>query len=297
MKTTFSTNPTVAAEETRRSSKSIYQPPTHVGGYALTLLAALALFTHAAIAGKPGSNPPPLPSSGTVVLDYLHPDGAFAENFGLTVAPSGAIYASGTADADNNLQWNGIVAGSSDGGATWWGPLDDFGSPGYYTYGGVIASDAAGNLYTATILFGGPVGASDRWIVRRSTNGGASWTTVDDFNQGFDFSGNTYPTGVGVSAAGDVYVAGQSYVPGNSPGTVRSVWTIRKGVGGSSFSTVDVVADCEVNGLLVHPAAGIFAVGQTKIVINGTLTTAWGVRRSPDGGATWSTIESFQNHR
>ena len=130
MKTTFSTNPPVAAEVTRRTRKSIYQPPPHVGGYALTLLAAIALFTHAAFAGKPPPPPPPPPSSGTVVLDYLHPGGGFSENFGLTVAPSGAIYASGAADVDNNLQWNGIVLGSSDGGSTWWGPLDDFGSAG-----------------------------------------------------------------------------------------------------------------------------------------------------------------------
>src|SRR2546430_2115984 len=146
------------------------------------LLATVTLLAHAAFAGKPPPPPPP-PSSGTVVLDYLHSSGAFAENFGLTVTPSGAIYASGTADVDNNLQWNGIVLGSSDGGATWWGPLDDFGSPGFYTYGGVIASDAAGKLYTASIVFGGPVGASDRWIVRRSTDGGTIWATVDDFNQ------------------------------------------------------------------------------------------------------------------
>ncbi|HEU0039095.1 MAG TPA: hypothetical protein VFR76_07470, partial [Verrucomicrobiae bacterium] len=106
-----------------------------------------------------------------------------------------------------------------------------------------------------------------------------------------------YPTAIGVDPAGGVYVAGQSYLPGNSPGTVRSVWTIRKGFGGSSFSAVDAVADCGVNGLLVHPTAGIFAVGQTKIAINGTLTTGWGVRRSTNGGGTWSTIESFQLQR
>ena len=103
------------------------------------LLAAAIVLTPAAFAAKPPPvpPPPPPPSSGTVVLDYLHPGGAFAENFGLTVTPSGAVYVSGTADVDNNNQWNGIVLGSGDNGATWWGPLDDFGSSGFYTYGGV----------------------------------------------------------------------------------------------------------------------------------------------------------------
>src|SRR6267378_4643942 len=116
------------------------------------LLTAAALITYAAFASK-SPLPPPLPSSGTVVLDYLHPRGTFAQNFGLTVAPSGMLYASGAADVDNNLQWNGIVLRSSDQGATWSGPLDDFGSRGFFTDGGVITSDAAGNLYAANIAF------------------------------------------------------------------------------------------------------------------------------------------------
>jgi len=61
------------------------------------LLAAAALVTHAAFAAKPGPNPPP-PSSGTLVLDYTYlgnPNSA--ENFGMTVAPSGTIYSSGNA--------------------------------------------------------------------------------------------------------------------------------------------------------------------------------------------------------
>ena len=112
------------------------------------LLFAAALFTHAAFAGKPTPPPPPPPpSSGTIVLDYLYPGGTFAANYGLTVTPSGTVYASGMAAVnDNPEQWNGIVLGSSDGGATWWGPLDDFGAPGFYIDGGLITSDAAGNL-------------------------------------------------------------------------------------------------------------------------------------------------------
>ena len=59
------------------------------------LLAAAALLTHAAFAAKPGPNPqPPPPSSGTLVLDY-DPAGLYAENYGLTITPSGTNFSNG----------------------------------------------------------------------------------------------------------------------------------------------------------------------------------------------------------
>src|SRR5258708_28646860 len=117
-------------------------------------LASAALCARAAVAAKPGPPPPPPPSSRTVVLDYLYQGVTPAVNFGLTVAPSGAIYASGVAYVDDvNSGWRGVVLGSIDNGASWSAPLDDWGSSGFYTEGGVMASDAAGNLYTASIVF------------------------------------------------------------------------------------------------------------------------------------------------
>src|SRR6266487_2558127 len=91
------------------------------------LLAAAAVFTHAAFAAKPGPNPPPPPpSSGRVVLDWLYPGGTWAENWGVTVAPSGTIYASGYA---NEVDPHGIVLASSDSGSSW-SLADDFAPPG-----------------------------------------------------------------------------------------------------------------------------------------------------------------------
>src|SRR5438093_291665 len=113
-----------------------------------TLLAAAALFTHATFAAKPGPTPPPPPpSSGEVVLDYEYLENPnSAENFGLTVAPSGMIYSSGTAYPSIGW-WHGIVVASSDGGANW-SLVDDFAPPGLLVmYTGGIATDAAGNVY------------------------------------------------------------------------------------------------------------------------------------------------------
>src|SRR5262245_43367712 len=176
------------------------------------LLAAAALLTHTTFAAKPPPPPPPpQPSSGTLVLDYLYQGVTAAENFGLTVAPSGAIYAAGTAYEDDAASgWRSLVLGSGDDGATWLGPLDDWGSPNFYTEGGIMAADPAGNLYTATIVY--DFITPDHWVVRRSTDAGATWATVDDFDQGGspgDSYRNIYhPTGIAVDAAGNIYVAG-----------------------------------------------------------------------------------------
>ncbi len=207
------------------------------------LLAAAAIFTHAAFAGKPTPlPPPPPPSSGTLVLDYSGPEGTGAENFGLTVAPSGAVYASGS----------------------------------------VMASDAAGNLYVASLA--GDYLSSDHFVVRRSTDGGVIWAIVDDFKRGAVTPDIDEPSAITVDAAGDVYYVGRSYVSG------VVTWTVRKGVGGTSFSTVDL-ASGDAMAIYAHPAAGIFAAGSRYISSTGT---AWVVRRSTNGGATWSEIDTFQ---
>lgn len=231
------------------------------------LLAAAALFTHTAFAGKPTPPPPLPPSSGTLVLDYLGLDGIGAVNFGLTVAPSGAIYASGVSGE------SAIVLASGDSGNSW-SLADIYPPPGrYVTYldiGGGITSDVAGNIYSTGWTSDN---AASQWYVRRSADGGATWITVDDFPH--NDTGDV--VGIAADAAGDVYVAGMG-------------WTIRKGVSGTSFSTVDVVPGGRVNAIFAHPTWGVCAVGTRNI--NGI--PAWGIRRSTNGGATWSEINTFQ---
>ena len=241
------------------------------------LLAAASLFTHATFAAKPGPNPPPPPSNGTLVLEYL---GGTGQTSGLTVAPSGTIYASGSVSGVPTDR--GVVLSSSDSGATWTGPLDDFASSGGYTYYNGMASDAAGNLYVAGRVVDSNFAAPDHWIVRRSSDGGASWTTVDDFDRGGQPDGES--PAIAVDAAGDVYVSDVSFV------SASSVWTVRKGVGGTSFSTVDAAQSGRSRALFAHPTAGIFTAG--------TKDGGWTVRRSTDGGATRSNIETFRlgNH-
>jgi len=79
-----------------------------------------------------------------------------------------------------------------------------------------MASDAAGNLYTAGFITDDDYIVPDRWIVRRSTDAGLNWTTVDDFSMGGASGHFEGPTCITVDAAGDVYVSGVSY-PSSNP--------------------------------------------------------------------------------
>jgi len=182
---------------------------------------------------------------------------------------------------------------STDAGNTWSAPLDDYlYAPGYQVwYDGGIGTDSAGNLYVAGEAYG-QTDPANHWVIRRSSDIGATWALVDDFAPG---SPQTQPFGLATDAAGNVYVAGVA----NHVGVNDLVWTVRKGMGGTSFTTVDTLSSSQggqANGIFAHPTAGIFAVGSAYIPgTRGYKTTeAWIVRRSSNGGASWTTVDTYQ---
>jgi hypothetical protein len=223
--------------------------------------------------------------------------GHSAWNSGLVVAPSGTVFASGYANTSTNMHF--LVFGSQDGGTNWFGPLDDFVDPAAAALGGGnMTSDPAGTLYTAVETGSAPA----HWQVRQGTSGGTHWTTVDDYA----FTGSmqrsvTEPNGVSSDAMGNVYVAGTVlYTNGGG-----QAWTVRKGVGGTDFSTVDSYSPQgygAAQAVFAHPTAGVFAVGQADIiqtVVNNKkqhqyISTAWIVRRSTDAGTNWANVDTFQ---
>ena len=239
----------------------------------LTLAAALAFFTHATLA-----------QTWQTVDDFQYVPGQAAVNFGLTVAPSGILFASGFAFDVSGVS-HGLVMASADAGNTWSAPLDDFVYPGSTTrYDGGIVSDSVGNLYVAGRYYfsSGPM----HRFVRRSADGGSTWSVVDDVA----FSGlSSFPLAANEITADAV---GNVYVTGLPLGT----WTIRKGMAGTSFSTVDTfqTSGSQACAVFAHSSAGIFAVGFGTIVNKRSSSQAWMVRRSLDGGATWTTVDAYQ---
>jgi hypothetical protein len=231
------------------------------------------------------------------VDDFQYALGNDAANYGLAFAPNGVLFASGYAfDAAGS---HALVMASPDGGLTWSSPLDDFVGPtlGDDPYGLAVNSDPAGNIYTAGTYTDAPdPNLTDHWFVRRSTDGGTNWQTVDDVAP---FSGSWFnqANAIASDAMGNVFVAG--YL-NTGPGI--DSWGVRKGVGGRNFITVDTLSTSGLIGataIFVHPAAGVFSCGLGPIATTtdkrGRVITTYGwlVRRSTDGGATWSSVDKF----
>ena len=238
----------------------------------LALSGGLALFATAACA-----------QSWQTVDDYQFTAGYDSQNQALAFTPSGALLAGGVDDS-----WCvGLVRASTDSGATWSAPLDtfDFAGWGVFNCAGVV-SDPAGNLYAA--YTGYPTsdsGLDMHWLVRRSADGGLTWTTVDDFDPG---GSQTQANSITTDAAGNVFVAGIAQYPNGTGG-----WTVRKGTAGANFTTVDTVSSSlGALSVFVHPTAGVFAVGQADVAVKQTIVRAWLIRRSQDGGRTWITVDT-----
>ena len=225
------------------------------------------------------------------VDDFQYAAGKTAENAALTVLPNGALLAAGDG-SDAAGVGHALVMSSTDGGLTWGSALDDFTGPvaGDDPYYLAVGSDPAGNLYAAGSYSDvNDPNATAHWLVRRSADAGLTWSTVDDVAP---YSGS-WPDevhAIAADAAGNVYLAG--YMDMGS----GSAWVVRKGAGGTNFTTVDSLPSSGFiggSGICVHPTAGILVAGQADIVLKGVSVRAWIVRRSTNAGATWATVDTF----
>ncbi len=230
----------------------------------LALAGAAALLTHTTSA-----------QTWHTVDDYIDVGGA--DVYCMTKDPAGNLYAAGDASITGGWDTVATIRKSSNGGATW--AVIDAYSKGetYPSYEYVaITADAAGKLYA-----GGDDGAGI-WFVRQSLDSGLTWSTVDQVAGGG-------ARGLAADSAGNVYAVG----------AVNYSWTVRKSAnGGNSWSTVVKFAPgvSGANGVFCHPTAGIFVVGSGYVTSGtgrrATTQTCWYVRRSLNGGATWTTVDT-----
>jgi len=233
-----------------------------------------------------------LAQSWSTVDDFQYTAGQGAYNAGLAVLPNSTLLAAGDAYDAAGVD-HALIMSSADGGITWSSPLDDFTGPilGDYPRYLAVSSDSAENLYAAgTYSDSSDPNFTDHWFVRRSADGGVSWSTVDDVAP---FSGSWFnqANAIAADASGNVYVAGFLNTTSTS-----DAWIVRKSVGGTSFNTVDSLPSSGIIGataIFVHPTAGIFVAGQANVVVKGVTVRAWIVRRSANAGATWQTVDTF----
>jgi hypothetical protein len=192
------------------------------------------------------------------------------------------------------------VRKSSDRGLTW----TNAGAPYQYAAGQWIdatgfAADDLTNIYVAgwgqaqTIVGSGKHATTqiyNHWLVRKSADGGQTWTLVDDVQ---------VPAGsVGAAGAGFVPGAGV-FVVGDPYASSASSWLVRRSLNGEqgTWSTVDSSLPGSAAAVGSDSLGNIYVTGAkwittaTKPHITGY--SVWVTRESSDGGTSWSTVDTF----
>ena len=179
------------------------------------------------------------------------------------------------------------VRKSSDSGTTW-STVDVYQyAPGELIFALGLTGDNSGGIYV--VGYGNDAGTkknsggNNHWLVRQSTNGGQTWTLVDDV---------IYATahGAGFVPGAGVFAVGQNSSVG---------WMVRRSVTGNlgTWSTVDnpfageASAVCGDSNGNIYVAGYAFVVTQTKPSVRGY--NVWTIRKSSDGGSHWSTVDTF----
>lgn len=192
---------------------------------------------------------------------------------------TGALYVSGTGNDTGGIShW--IVRKSLDSGSTW-ATVDDFQyAIGKDNYPWAFGADSGGNIFVAGE--GIDSGNALHWIVRKSVNQGASWSTVDDFSAG---SAQSFA----VDESGNLYAAGYGSTPSN-------LFVRKSSDGGISWATVDNFQYASGQNSYafafgVDPFGSLYSAGQGD---DSGGAFHWIVRKSTDAGSSWNLIDDFQ---
>lgn len=207
--------------------------------------------------------------------------------YGVTVGQkSGLVFATaGTTDTKKAGWGNWLTLRSADGGTTW-STVDFLSAPSGKADPYAVVEDAAGRVFVGGNL--GDLNNTDHWLIRRSLDGGTTWTTVDNVAKGLNVVRGMVATPAGVFAAG--YLG-------------KPFWTVRcSNDGGNTWRTVDTVSSVPAGnfsaggfshafGIAADAAGNLYTVGDASFVVNNVVKYRWLTRKSADGGATWRTVD------
>ena len=243
----------------------------------------------------------------TTADDFADAPGQESGAFDVATDAEGNTYVAGFS-TDGNGANRGTVRRRAAGAADWTTSVYNFSAGGTTTFRDLAVvewTDAAGaphkDLYA--VGQGKEAGAANGWwVAAKSSDDGATWTTVDQYK----LAGSTQPATpmeVTSDAAGNLYVAGyakdESLIAA-SQGRYIDHWVVRKSTDhGQTWTTVDDFAlqsgyRAAAQDMIVT-ASGVFVVGRGDVSAKGGgVSQHWVVRKSNNGGASWGTVENFQ---
>jgi hypothetical protein len=228
------------------------------------------------------------------VDDFQYTAGKGAIALGAGLDTQGNLYTAGWAYDAANIQ-HALVMRSSDQGVTW-ATIEDYNyRPGTNTCFYGFGVDPAQNLYAVGLAT--MTGTPNHWIVRKSADHGATWTTADDFVPDSGASdGRNVASGVAADGAGNVYVVGMVHQRVGKSSYPYQFWVVRKsGDAGATWTTVDQYgypnAPESVASAVLATPAGLFVCGLS--VATSSRGPQWVVRKSANAGTTWTTVDNF----
>lgn len=231
------------------------------------------------------SNPSVSANCTGILIDYyylnpLRPSAAYSS---LTDQYGNFFIAGSATDSNNSLHW--IVRKSANNGQKWI-TVDDYqyqsGSSSSDDIEPVLGKDIYGNLYVAGSSFDSE--GNVHWIVRKSTDSGSTWNTVDDFRTTGIVSIATSFTS---DANGNIYVAGYG-----STSHSGYHWFVKKS--NNAGATWSVIDNFQLPDKGDAGAASLTSDNNGNIYCTGIASNQWVVRRSNDNGNTWTTVDNFQ---
>jgi hypothetical protein len=192
----------------------------------------------------------------------------------VAVAPDGTMFAIG---ATGNAR---VTGRSRDGGQTWT-PVDSVPlAPNSPCNTGFLDMDSGGILYSAASC------DVEGWIVRKSENGGDTWTDVERFFL-LEAGAPARLSSIAVDGGDRVFVAGNSVQAGVTH------WIVRRLSGAATFATVD---DFELEVGMGGDTPRVNASG-AHVYASGMANTSagphWIVRRGDASGGVWATLDDF----
>lgn len=227
--------------------------------------------------------------SWTTVDEFQLSSKKSAQALKITSSSDGTLFVTGVGyDNANHSHW--ITRKSTDVGNSWT-TVDDFVlTTGQSSSGNSIKVDNAQNIiYTVGSSYDSLDGAS-HWIVRKSSDNGATWVTSDNFSA---YSGYpSFASDIIIDNSSNVYVQGRVY-----DNSWKSIWITRKSSNfGSSWTTIDnyifsVGYDSYSSGIAIASNGDLYAVGGGYDASGKSSSL---IRKSTDSGLSWSTIDIYQ---
>jgi hypothetical protein len=243
-----------------------------------------------------------LTTGGATWFTRRSPDGGMTWSTVDTLPPNGTIsYVPRALAADNagNLYVVGVSNNTKSGwivrkgnAGTTWATVDQIPVPqnlnGSCAANGALCHPTAGVFVVGqtTIPAKNRTGKLNIWTVRRSRDGGVSWTTVDTLVT--DAFHESHAAGVGSDNQGNIYVVGQTQ---SGSGNMSWSWLVRKSTdGGNSWAQVDNYLPPKgyssgANAVGCDSYGNVFVAGY-----NGT--TGWVARESVGGTGTWNNTDT-----